>query len=219
MKPLRWCFLLLSMSLLSACGGGSSDDNPKPAQPLVIVAYGDSLTHGGIYVTPGQRWVEKMARQIQADGIDSKAPITVVNQSISGETATQALARLPSVLAAHRPTHIFLAHGTNDIWWDCPGCFDRTQQNLLQMANLAKAAGAKVIMTDFTFKIRGEAAAQAFSAMYTQVAQATKSAYLPIVAGIPLDDANYHPERVHLRDAAQEALKNNAVKVLYASLK
>jgi lysophospholipase L1-like esterase len=218
LNPLRIFFLLLSLAFLTACGGGS-DGKPQPTQPIVVVAYGDSLTHGGIYVTPGNRWVEKMAAQIQADGIDAKTSVTVVNQSISGETATQALARLPSVLASQRPTHIFLAHGTNDIWWDCPGCYDRTQQNLLQMANLAKAAGAKVIMTDFTFKIRGDAAALAFSNMYTQVAQATNSSYLQIIAGIPLDDANYHPERVHLRDAAQEALKNNAVKALYATLK
>lgn len=224
MKKLRR-FVLLSgigfLTALSACGGGSSDSASasKPTTPKVIVAYGDSLTHGGAYVTPDQLWVRKMATQIQADGIDSKASVTVVNQSISGETTTQALARLPGVLAAQRPTHIFLAHGTNDIWWECPGCYARTQQNLQQMANLATAAGAKVIMTDFTFKIRGDAEAQAFSAMYSQVAKASNGTYLQIVAGIPLDGTNYHPELVHLRDVAQEALKNNAVRALYATLK
>lgn len=219
MKPLRLLSLLLSLSILSACGGGDGDENPAPTQPVVIVAFGDSLTEGSVFVTPGQRWVDKMARQIQADGVDAKASITVINQGVGGETAIRALARLPGVLATHRPTHIFLAHGTNDIWWDCPGCFARTQQALQQMVDLAKASGAKVILTDITFRLRGEAQAQAFSAMYTQTAQATNSTYLPIVADVPFNSINYHADLLHLKDAAQEAMKSNAIRALYPTLR
>ena len=217
MKIAKHLLLALTFAVLSACGGGSSD--PAPTQPAVVVVFGDSLTEGGAYVTPGNRWVEKLGAQIKADGLDAKAPISVSNLGRSGETSTQALSRLPGILAARKPTHIILAHGTNDIWWDCPGCYDRTQDNLLQMANLAKAAGAKVIMGDFTFKIRGDAAAQSFSAMYTNVASATGSAYVQLINGIPFDSVNYHADRVHLTDAAQDAIEGNAAKALYAILK
>ena len=209
--------LLFAAASLTACGGGS--DSSIPTQPATVVAYGDSLTNSGYYVTPGSGWVEKLAAQISADGMNSKASITVINQGLSGETTTQALARLPSVLAAYKPTHIFLGHGTNDIWWECPGCYARAQGNLMAMANLATAAGAQVLMADFTFKIRGDADAKAYSAMYTNVAAATNGTYVQMVAGLPYDLTNYHPDMVHFTDAAQDTLKNNAVKALYPKLK
>lgn len=210
--------LLMAAAVLTACGGGTSSAS-KPTQAAMVAVLGDSLTNSGFYVTPGVGWVEKLAAQVKADGMDAQAAITVVNQGISGETTTQALARLPSVLATYKPTHVFLGHGTNDIWWECAGCFDRTQANLLAMAKLSIANGAKVTMTDFTFKIRGDAQAQAYSAMHANVARATNSTYLQIIEGVPFDTTHYHPELVHLKDAAQEALKNNAVRALYPQLK
>jgi acyl-CoA thioesterase I len=219
MKLLQHAFLVLMVGLLSACGGGSDDEGGVATTPAVVVAFGDSLTaNNGSYVTPGVHWVEKLKARISADGINAKVSVTVVNEGRNGETTSQALARLPSVLSAHRPTHIFLAHGTNDIWWECPGCFARAQGNLQQMAELAKAAGAKVIMTDMNFKTNGAAQAQAYTAMFTGAAAATGTTYVDMAAGLPYDLSAYYPDGVHFTDGAQDTLMNNAARALFPLL-
>lgn len=202
--------------LLSACGGGDDDTGPKVAsKPQVVVAFGDSLTSEEFFITPGAGWVNLLKQRITADGVDAQHPVSVINEGRGGETTVQALSRLPGILATYKPTHILLAHGTNDILWYCPGCFAQTQANLKAMADTAKAAGVKVIFTDITLRIRGQAEADAYSAMVNSAAAASGSEYTNLVADVAFDNVNYHPDKLHLTDAAQPAMSEAAARALY----
>lgn len=214
MNRIRIFFATLLCLSLTACGGGGGSGHASATKPQVIVAFGDSLLAEGVFVTPGKIWVTQLQNQIAQDGINSKQPVTVINAGLPGETTAEAVRRLPGILEAYHPTHIFLEHGTNDIW-QCPSCINVAQSNLQNMAEQSIAAGAKVIMTDITFRLDGEPIASNYTAMFTTVAALTGSAYVNLVAGVAQGDVNYHPDGVHLTDAAQSAMKDNAAKVLY----
>ncbi|MCB2018480.1 MAG: hypothetical protein KDF54_13365, partial [Hydrogenophaga sp.] len=215
MKKLTTLLALLSALMVSACGGGGNSG------PAVIVAYGDSLTNdAGQWVTPSELWVEKLKAQIQADGLNEKREITVINAGLGGEDSEAALQRLPGILANYKPTHILLMHGTNDIPPFCPGCPDAiTRPNLEAMAALAKDAGADVIMGEFTLKSFGSEMAQNYTNAIVQAAANTKSGYVNLSAGIPYDDTYYQFDGVHFTDAAQELIKNNAAAALFPALR
>lgn len=216
MNKLSTLLVSLSVLLLSACGGGSDTKGPA-----VIVAYGDSLTaNDARWVTPSEHWVERLKSAVTAEGLTAERPITIVNEGLGGENSIDALDRLPGVLATHKPTHIILMYGTNDIPPFCPECpNDITRPYLEAMAKLAQEAGAEVIMGEFTLKAYGGEIAQAYTAAYQAAASNSKSTYVNLVNGIPYDGVNYEFDGIHFTDAAQEAIKNNVAGALFPKLR
>jgi acyl-CoA thioesterase I len=216
MNKLSTLLVSLSMLLLTACGGGSDTKGPA-----VIVAYGDSLTaNDARWVTPTEHWVERLKSAVTAEGLNAERSVTIVNEGLGAENSIDALDRLPGVLAAHKPTHIILMHGTNDIPPFCPECpNDITRGYMEAMAKLAKEAGAEVIMGEFTLKAYGGEIAQAYTAAYQNAAANSKSTYVNLVNGIPYDANNYEFDGIHFTDAAQEAIKNNVAGALFPMLR
>jgi len=81
---------------------------PAAAEPLRLMAYGDSLTHG--YGLPdGETFPEQLEAALQAEGLN----VEVVNSGNSGETTAGGLARLDWALA-ERPDAVILELGAND---------------------------------------------------------------------------------------------------------
>lgn len=199
-KLSRALLVTMTAAVLGACGGGGGDSEARS----VVVLFGDSLTNNnGQFVTPNQHWTEKLKVE--------RAGSTFIVSAISGETAADAVKRLPSVLAQHRPTHIVISHGTNDYWRGCRGCYAQTQKHLEDMAMIANENGVVVILGDMTYKRGGPPEASAYSAMYRSAAGATGSRYVNMVANIPYDRVHYHSDMVHYNNNAQEALKNSVV--------
>jgi acyl-CoA thioesterase-1 len=210
--------LLVSLSLvvLTACGGGSD-----PKEPAVIMVYGDSLTHNnGVWVTPSEHWVERLKSAITAEKLDAERSVTVVNEGLAGENSLDALDRLPGALTAHKPTHVVLLHGTNDIPPFCPECAEIiTRPYLEAMAKVAKESGAEVIMGEFTLKAYGGAVAGAYTAAYQTAARNSESTYVNLVTNIPFDGTNYWFDGIHFTNDSQEAIKNNLSSVLFPMLR
>ena len=103
---------------------------PRP-QPVILV-YGDSLSAShGIAVEQG--WVSLLANRLQREGYGFQ----VVNASVSGETTTGGLARLPHALAAHQPRIVIIELGANDGLRGLP--LETTRTNLEAMVALAAA--------------------------------------------------------------------------------
>jgi lysophospholipase L1-like esterase len=122
------CLLLL----LAGCGGGPE---LEPLQPgATVLAFGDSLTRG-TGAASGSGYPEALAR---LTGLE------VVNAGIPGEVSAEGRARLPAVLAEHRPDLVVLIHGGNDILRNMPAT--RTRENLVAMIDGIRGAGAQVVM-------------------------------------------------------------------------
>lgn len=81
---------------------------PAAAEPLRLMAYGDSLTHG--YGLPdGETFPDQLEAALQAEGLD----VEVLNSGNSGETTAGGLARLDWALA-DKPDAMILELGAND---------------------------------------------------------------------------------------------------------
>jgi acyl-CoA thioesterase I len=99
----RSVLLLLGWPLLAACGRKPIAGQPVPPGATVL-ALGDSLTFG-TGATPDTAYPAVLARL---------SGWNVVNAGVPGNTAAQALERLPALLAEHKPTLVLLSIGGND---------------------------------------------------------------------------------------------------------
>ncbi len=107
---------------------------PKLNAHDVIVAFGDSLTHG------------------TGAGTDTAYPAvlaaltgrTVINAGVPGNTTADGLARLPEVLAEHQPRLVLLCLGGNDMLRRVPE--SDTENNLRLLVRTVRAAGAEVVL-------------------------------------------------------------------------
>jgi acyl-CoA thioesterase I len=190
--------LLISLITLAlaACGGG--DTNPsetvtikQPKKATVIMVFGDSTSQGygvekyGEYyedVPPGLMYADLLRNRLKAEKIDAFAPVTVINESLGSEFAFEAINRLGYVLAVHKPTHVILAHGTNDARSAFP--LSEISDDFLTMINMVRASGAKPLLADMTLTVRGAAYAAEYSQMVKHTAYIGAATYVPIVEDI-----------------------------------
>jgi acyl-CoA thioesterase I len=109
------------------------------ASDRTILVFGDSLS-AALGLRPEQGWVELLARRLQSQGYGYE----VVNASVSGETSSGGLQRLPRALELHRPVMVVLELGANDGLRGLP--VEEMRANLAKMVQLSQAAGARVLL-------------------------------------------------------------------------
>jgi acyl-CoA thioesterase-1 len=194
--------LLAAMPSLAAVG----------ARPKTILVVGDSLS-AEFGLKRGTGWVALLDARLQRE----QRGETVVNASISGDTTAGGLARLPALLAQHRPDLVILELGGNDALRGLP--LDTTKQNLLAMVRLAKAAGARVIVIGMQLPPNyGRAYGERFASLFAEVAQAEKTALVPFmlkgVADGPQADAMFQADRIHPVASAHPIILGNVWPVL-----
>lgn len=111
----------------------------RAAEARTILVFGDSLS-AAYGLRPDQGWVALLQQRLQAQGYG----YTTVNASISGETSSGGLERLPRALALHRPAIVVLELGANDGLRGLP--LATVRANLMRMIELCRAAHAKVLL-------------------------------------------------------------------------
>jgi acyl-CoA thioesterase-1 len=200
-KLLKSLLVVAAVISIAACGGGDGGTDTsagtstvtikQPKKPTVIMVFGDSTSQGygvekfGEYyedVPPGLMYADLLRNRLKAEKIDAFAPVTVINESLGSEFAFQAIDRLGYVLAVHKPTHVILAHGTNDARAAFP--LSEISNNFLTMINMVKASGAKPLLADMTLTVRGSAYAAEYSNMVKNTAYIGAATYVPIVEDI-----------------------------------
>jgi lysophospholipase L1-like esterase len=128
----RFLFALVAVLLLAACDRAPT--LPKLSPHDVIVAFGDSLTHG-----TGAN--ADTAYPAVLAGLTGRA---VVNAGVPGDTTTSGLLRLPEVLAEHKPRLVLLCLGGNDMLRKHPAA--ATENNLRLLVQTIRASGADVVL-------------------------------------------------------------------------
>jgi acyl-CoA thioesterase I len=191
-----FCTAALAIAM-TACGGGGDTTASEtvtikqPKKATVIMVFGDSTSQGygvekfGEYyedVPPGLMYADLLRNRLKAEKIDAFAPITVINESLGSEFAFEAIDRLGFVLAVHKPTHVILAHGTNDARSAFP--LSEISDDFLTMINMVRASGAKPLLADMTLTVRGRAYAAEYSNMIKNTAYIGAATYVPIVEDI-----------------------------------
>jgi acyl-CoA thioesterase-1 len=187
--------------LVAACGGAYAAGSP------VILVVGDSLS-AEYGLKRGTGWVPLLEQRLAREKIAAK----VVNASISGDTTSGGRSRLPALLQQHQPTHVVLELGANDALRGLP--LAMTEENLTQMADLARKAGAKVLVVGMQVPPNyGSAYAKQFSDLFEKVAKRHQAGYVPfLLAGIAdAPDALkwFQSDRIHPKEEAQPRMLEN----------
>jgi acyl-CoA thioesterase I len=154
------------------------------ATPRTIVVLGDSLSAGyGIKIQEG--WVTLLAQRLASEGYGYR----VVNASVSGETTQGGLARLPRVLATHKPAIVIVELGANDGLRGLQLAASR--ENLQKILELARTARARVLLVGMLIPPNyGPRYGEEFHDMYTSLATKYATPFLPFL----LDKVALKPE-------------------------
>lgn len=138
MKRITLFFVLLIAVLATSIVIKHTTEPVLPLKPLpeqaVILAFGDSLTHG-TGADNEENYPSELEKRIKR---------RVINAGIPGELSGEGLERLPSLLDQHRPALLLLCHGGNDILKKTPDSTLRA--NLSAMIHLARERGIDVIL-------------------------------------------------------------------------
>ena len=128
----RFLFALVAILLLAACERAPT--LPKLSPHDVIVAFGDSLTHG----------TGAASDTAYPAVLETLTGRTVINAGVPGDTTTSGLLRLPEVLAEHKPRLVLLCLGGNDMLRKHPAA--ATENNLRLLVQTIRASGADVVL-------------------------------------------------------------------------
>lgn len=157
-----------------------------------ILVLGDSLSaaHG---LRPEQGWVALLSKRLAAQGYEYR----IVNASVSGETTTGGLDRLPRELRLYRPTILILELGANDGLRGLP--LDLAERNLARMIELARAAQARVLLVGMLLPPNyGPRYEQEFASMYWSLARRFHVVRVPfLLADVALDPALMQRDGLH----------------------
>ncbi|WP_223510540.1 arylesterase [Pseudomonas sp. BF-RE-03] len=169
-----------------------------------VLIVGDSISAGfGLDTREG--WVSLLEQRLKREGFDDK----VVNASISGDTSAGGRARLPALLAEHKPELVILELGGND---GLRGMLPtQLQQNLAAMINSSKASGAKVLLLGMQLPPNyGARYNKVFAEAFSNVAAEKKIPLVPFF----IEGVGGHPELMqsdglHPAAGAQDKLLEN----------
>lgn len=118
--------------------------NPVQAQSQgVLLVMGDSLS--AAYGMPTEQgWVALLQQKLTQTNKDKPFNIQVVNASLSGETTSGGLQRLPVLVQRHQPNYVVIELGANDALRGQD--LRATERNLARMIEISQQAGAKVLL-------------------------------------------------------------------------
>ncbi|WP_180186205.1 arylesterase [Acinetobacter sp. YH01008] len=187
---------------------------PLGVSAKTIMILGDSLS-AGYGIQPQQGWVHLLQKRLEQQYPKQHK---VVNASVSGETTSGALARMPKLLQTHRPDLVVIELGGNDGLRGQPP--QMIQKNLASLIQQSQKAKAKVVV--FGMKMPpnyGQAYSKAFENNYKVVSQQYKVKLLPFfMQGVAGNKILMQKDLIHPNAKAQTILLNNAYPYIKGAL-
>jgi acyl-CoA thioesterase-1 len=194
---------ILAVAVLSIAAAA-----PVRGEVPVVLILGDSLSAAhAIPVEAG--WVALLEQRLSQQG-----RARVVNASISGETTAGGLARLPDLLAEHRPAVVAIELGANDGLRGLP--IGEIRDNLGRLVDLAKDASAQVLLIGIELPVNfGPRYRDQLRAVYAELAQARDTALVPfLLDGVALEPTLILDDGLHPNASAQPRILDNVWPVL-----
>lgn len=203
-----------SASNSSAAPVASAAPSATPVQEIKILIVGDSLSSEyGIVRNTG--WVQLLRAKLAQQHINA----LVINASISGDTTSGGLTRLPALLKQHQPSVVLIELGGNDALRGLSLLI--TEQNLTDMIKFAQAEGAKVVLAGMQIPPNyGQQYTSQFKKMYETISQNTQTALIPFfLAGLETRPDLFISDNIHPNEVAQEIILNNVWPTLIKVIK
>lgn len=174
------------------------------AQAGTVLVVGDSIS-AAFGMDTRQGWVHLLDERMRQEGFEHQ----LVNASISGDTSAGGAARLPALLAEHKPQLVIVELGGNDGLRGLPP--GQLQQNLASMVDASRDAGAKVLLLGMRIPPNyGERYTTAFAKVFDDVAADKNVPLVPfLLEGVGGVTSLMQDDGVHPAVAAQPRLLEN----------
>jgi acyl-CoA thioesterase-1 len=161
MKKFKITGLLPALAIAAAVAGASTPH--AAAEPVSVVALGDSLT-AGYGLSPGEAFPEQLERALRGRGLD----VTVANAGVSGDTASNGLSRLEWSVPAEADI-VIVELGANDALRGIDPAI--TRKALSDIIAKLKGRGQTVLLAGMLApRNMGEGFAADFNAIYPDLA-------------------------------------------------
>ena len=170
----------------------------------MVLIVGDSLSAGyGLAIH--ENWPSLLQERIAAAG----HPHRVVNASISGDTTSGGLARLPGALERNSPSVVLIGLGGNDGLRAIP--IPEIRRNLAEMIQISVATGAEVVLAGVHIPPNyGPAYTEAFHAIYHELSREYDTGLIPfILEGVALEAELMQEDGIHPTAAGQAVIVDN----------
>jgi acyl-CoA thioesterase-1 len=176
---------------------------PAAAARTVLV-FGDSLS-AAYGLAAQQGWVHLLGERIET----ARLPWKVVNASVSGETTSGGLRRLPEDLKRHKPAAVVIELGANDALRGQPVAAIRA--NLERMIDMARRARAEPVLVGVMIPPNyGIDYAVEFRELFPALAKKHRIAYVPfLLAGVVENPDLFQADQLHPTAAAQPIILDN----------
>lgn len=180
--------------------------NLVSAKPVTVLVMGDSLSAGyGIKLEQG--WVNLLQQQMTNEA-------KIINASVSGETTSGGLTRLPALLKTHQPAVVILELGGNDGLRGQP--LKLMQENLQTMISASQTAGAKVLLIGMQIPTNyGQRYTKQFKETYPTLAEKNNVLLVPfLLEGVATREELFQSDKIHPTAEAQPMLVKNVKPLL-----
>ncbi len=174
------------------------------ANSPTLLVLGDSLS-AAYGIEPQQGWVALLQKRLDQENHDYK----VINASISGETTSGGVSRLPSLLQRYQPYIVILVLGANDGLRGLS--LKQIQMNLNSMIEQSKARGTAVLLVGMQLPPNyGPAYTQQFHDTFKGVASSKNVPLIPfLLDGIGKDKSLFQQDGLHPTAKAQDKILSN----------
>jgi len=183
------------------------------AEPRPLLVLGDSLS-AAYGIAPQEGWVALLGERLK-----SAKPIRkVVNASISGDTTAGGLARLPALLAGHKPALVVVELGANDGLRGLP--LAQARANLASALTAIRGAGAHALLVGIELPVNyGPQYRDGLRAMYRGLAEEFNVPLVPfLLEGVALDPDLMQDDGLHPKAAAEPRVLDTVWAVLQPAL-
>ena len=190
----RFSFVILLISALGFSGMTSLQAKEQP----VILVLGDSLS--AAYDIPIESgWASLLQEKLNKEGLSYR----VLNESVSGDATSNGLFNMKKIVKREEISYMVLALGANDGLRGTP--FEVTRNNLVQIMDLAKQDGAKILLVGINLPANyGAFYKTKFDAVYTDLAKERGIPLLPdLLIDVPKEEEYFLPDRLHPSEKAQ----------------
>jgi acyl-CoA thioesterase-1 len=207
--------MMLRAALIVAIFAYAAPGAPsKPAVPSksdtrpVIAAFGDSLSEG-FGVPVGKSFVDDLQRLIDSAGYRYR----VVNLGVSGDTTTDGVERLPSVLAVH-PAIVILEFGGNDGLRGLPVAM--AKKNMAEMIERLQKSNVRILLAGMTLpRNYGPEYIHSFEQMYVDLAKEYKIPRIPfLLEGVGGVARLMQPDGIHPTAEGAQIVARTVMKYL-----
>jgi len=204
-------FIINTIALMLLATAGCQAASNQNQSILVI---GDSLS-AGLGVDPGQAWATLLQDRLTAQGYGYR----VINASISGDTTSGGLRRLPRALEQHKPDIVIIELGGNDGLRGMP--IDIIRRNMEEMIEMSLDYGAQVLLAGMQIPPNyGESYAGGFADIYPDLASEYDIGLIGFfMDGVALDATMMQPDGIHPNAKGQPLILQNVWEVLEPQLR